>query len=93
MSNGDVFLRWTLPIKDSPNVPPSNVVIETLVKIAHTMQETPFQWTFIDKPKGPYMLGRPWPEYSSAEMETDAFTYFRSYVFLSLLYVSCTTRC
>ena len=57
------------------------------------MQETPFQWTFIDKPKGPYMLGRPWPEYSSAEMETDAFTYFRSYVFLSLLYVSCTTRC
>ena len=39
-------------MKESPSPPGSQAVIETLVKVAHTMQETSFQWTFIDKPKG-----------------------------------------
>lgn len=52
MSNGDVFLRATIPMKESSGPPVGVAVVETLVRIAHSMQETAFQWTFIDKPKG-----------------------------------------
>lgn len=52
MSNGDVFLRATIPMKEAPGPPGSPAVIETLIKVAHSMQETAFQWAFIDKPKG-----------------------------------------
>lgn len=48
----ELYLRANLAMKEQPVPPQPQVALESLLRIAHSMQETPFQWTFVDKPRG-----------------------------------------
>ena len=48
----DLYLRANLAMKEQPAPPVTSVAIDNLIKMAHTMQDTGFQWCFFDKPRG-----------------------------------------
>ena len=52
----DLYLLANIAMKESPTPPTAGTALDPLLRVAHSMQDTPFQYAFVDKPKGKSLL-------------------------------------
>lgn len=55
-SQADLYLRGAFDMNPSPTTPGPIAALDTLLRLTHQMQDMQFQYTFIDKPRGGYLL-------------------------------------
>jgi hypothetical protein len=51
-SQSDLYLRGAFEMNPTPTAPGPAAALDTLLRLNYQMQDMPFQYCFIDKPRG-----------------------------------------